>query len=517
MPLRGNSTSYVLPFVALTPLVFNACSVPGPPAEGTGGATSAGGAGVGATTSSGGSAADTGGRMNSGGSTSGPGGTDAGGSTSGPGGNDAGGSGPGGTNSGGSASGGGGGTSGSGGTDTGGSSSSGGSTPSGLWGEEENPSADCEVGPMPDVDSLSANPNLPDPFTKMDGTRITDKSEWLCRREEILQQSYEFIYGDKPIPEESSVSGSVTNSSISVQVSDGGGSTSFNASVSMNGATAPAPAIIVYGGFGGPPVPSGVATITFDAIEQEGGTGPKSGPFYDVYGSDHPAGYLTAQAWQVSRILDVLQQDPSVIDPFRVGVTGCSRLGKGAFVAGALDNRIALTIPIESGLGGTVGLRLVEVFGTGGEWPYHGISYVRWMSEVALGQFTSGNNASADNTDRLPIDMHSVMGLIAPRGLYIVDNPGISNLDPHSAWTTANVGQMIYDALGVADHMSYEGASGNHCSWRSAYTPKLEAMVDKFLKGNDSAATGGFNTDLGNPPNPEDHIDWEVPTLSGEL
>lgn len=390
----------------------------------------------------------------------------------------------------------------------------------GAWGEVENPGASCEVGPMPGFDALTPNANLPDPFTKMDGTRITDKSEWVCRREEILQQGYEYILGEKPVPPEGAVSGSVSSGSITVQVNDGG-STSFQAMINMNGATAPAPAIIYYGGFGGPPVPSGVAQITFNPIETTGGAGAKSGPFFDVYGGDHPAGYLVAWAWQVSRILDVLEQDPSVIDPSRVGVTGCSRFGKGAFFAGVLDNRVALTIPVESGLGGTVGLRLVEVLDSysGSEWPYHGISYVRWMSEVALGRFTSGNSAGADNTDRLPVDMHSMMGLVAPRGLYIVDNPSgtYNGLDRNSAWVTANVGKMIFESLGVGDHMSYEGAGGDHCSWRQQYQPSFDAMVNKFLKGDASASTGSFNTDLGNAPNPAEHIDWEPPTLSGEL
>ena len=35
-----------------------------------------------------------------------------------------------------------------------------------------------------------------------------------------------------------------------------------------------------------------------------------------------------------------------------IGVTGCSRYGKGAFIAGVLDQRIALTMPIESGTAG---------------------------------------------------------------------------------------------------------------------------------------------------------------------
>src|SRR5690606_8086659 len=39
----------------------------------------------------------------------------------------------------------------------------------------ENPGADCTVGTLPGVGSLPDSPNLPDPFTKLDGTRITDK------------------------------------------------------------------------------------------------------------------------------------------------------------------------------------------------------------------------------------------------------------------------------------------------------------------------------------------------------
>src|SRR5690606_7307063 len=101
----------------------------------------------------------------------------------------------------------------------------------------------------------------------------------------------------------------------------------------------------------------------------------------------------------------------------------------------------------------------------GGEWPYHGISYVRWLSEVALGPFTSGNSAGADDTALLPVDMHEMMALIAPRGLYIVDNPSTTyaGLDREAAWVTGNVGKMIFEGLGVGDHFSYQGASGGHC------------------------------------------------------
>jgi hypothetical protein len=301
-------------------------------------------------------------------------------------------------------------------------------------------------------------------------------------------------------------------------VNEGGKSCSFTASVDMNGATQPAPAIIGYGG--GAPVPHGVAIITFSAIETAGATGPKKGPFFDFYGSNSPTGYLAAQAWQISRIIDVLEQHPDIIDPYHLGVTGCSRLGKGAFVAGVLDNRIALTLPFESGAGGTVGLRLVKQLDPTGEYAYNAIGGVsRWLSEVQLGPFATADNANGDHTDKLPIDMHEMMGLIAPRGLYIMDNPNhaISWADENSSWVIGNVGHLIFQALGVGDNMTYESTSGTHCTWRTGYEASLTAVINKFLLGDNSAVTGKFHTEATNPPDPKNNYDWAVPVLSGEL
>ena len=69
---------------------------------------------------------------------------------------------------------------------------------------------------------------------------------------------------------------------------------------------------------------------------------------------------MVAWAWGVSRIIDALEKTPEAnIDPSRIAVTGCSRNGKGALLAGALDERIVLTIPQESGAGGSASWRVV--------------------------------------------------------------------------------------------------------------------------------------------------------------
>ncbi len=140
------------------------------------------------------------------------------------------------------------------------------------------PSAKCPVtGTLPAYADLKADGKLPDPFMKLDGTRIKDKSEWACRRAEIVKQLAKYIYGEKPIPAKGSVTGTVSATSISVKVTEGSKTASFTATVNMNGATAPAPAIISYGA--GATAPSGVARITFTAVEASGGSGAKTGPF----------------------------------------------------------------------------------------------------------------------------------------------------------------------------------------------------------------------------------------------
>jgi hypothetical protein len=92
----------------------------------------------------------------------------------------------------------------------------------------EDDGADCAVS-LPG--STAANSKLPDPFTRINGTRITSTSDWRCRREEIKKLFERNVYGEKPA-KPSSVTGTVSSSSITVNVSQGGKSSSFSASVS---------------------------------------------------------------------------------------------------------------------------------------------------------------------------------------------------------------------------------------------------------------------------------------------
>lgn len=182
-------------------------------------------------------------------------------------------------------------------------------------------------------------------------------------------------------------------------MSDQGRSASFSASVQLPTTdTAPYPAVVVVGGFGADTTTirnSGAAVISYDplAVGKEGtARNNKQGAFYSLYGSTSPTGILMAWAWGVSRIIDVIEQSGAGV--FRadgLGVTGCSRYGKGAFAVGAFDQRIALTMPIESGSAGVPILRGIPgesgaqpLSSAYGEQPWLGDAFSAFTSLFAL-------------------------------------------------------------------------------------------------------------------------------------
>ncbi len=371
--------------------------------------------------------------------------------------------------------------------------------------------ADCDVA-LPG--STPATSLLPDPFTKADGTRISAKSEWECRRAEIKALAERTVYGDKPAPPQS-VTGTVTSSAITVNVSDQGRSADFSASVSLPSGPGPFPAVIVYGGFGADTnaiLAAGAAVIDYapGSVGAEGtGRSNKRGAFYDIYGATSDTGILMAQAWGVSRIIDVIEQSGGDILTDGTGVTGCSRYGKGAFVAGAFDQRIDLTMPIESGTGGVPAFRSIAQ--EGGSQPLSSAYDEQpWLGD-AFGSYT-GDPAG------LPVDTHEIVGMIAPRGLFIMENPHVDWLGATSGSVGALGGAEIYTALGAADNISYHSnvQDGTHCASRSEWTGPLQQSIRAFLLGS-GQAPGVFDVSGSKSGNLSQWRDWTTPTLSGEL
>jgi hypothetical protein len=107
----------------------------------------------------------------------------------------------------------------------------------------------CNMPPIPSFASLPTNSFLPDPFTFMNGSRVTTKAEWTCRRAEIATLAQEFEYGYKPNTPYSATTGSRSGNTLTVTVTDNGRTISFNASITYpSSGSAPYPAMIGVGG-----------------------------------------------------------------------------------------------------------------------------------------------------------------------------------------------------------------------------------------------------------------------------
>ncbi|MEV6447500.1 cellulose binding domain-containing protein [Amycolatopsis sp. NPDC051716] len=380
---------------------------------------------------------------------------------------------------------------------------------SGAAAAVEDDGADCPVS-LPA--SFPATAKLPDPFTKLDGSRVTAKSDWRCRREEIKKLAERTIYGQKPA-KPASVTGSVSATNITVNVSENGRSASFSAGVQLPSGTGPFPAVFVVGGFGADTATiraSGAAVISYDplAVGKEGTPrNNKQGAFYSIYGATSSTGLLAAWAWGVSRIIDVLEQSGGqVLKADALGVTGCSRYGKSAFAIGVLDQRIALTMPIESGTAGVPILR-----GIPGESGSQGLSNAYgeqpWFGD-AFGAYT-GNPAG------LPVDTHELVGMVAPRGLFIMENPHIDWLGARSGSVAALAGAEVYQALGAGGNISYwsDVQDGTHCAARPEWRTPLQQNIQKFLLKTGSAA-GTFRISAKKAGTLAQWRDWPTPVLA---
>lgn len=125
------------------------------------------------------------------------------------------------------------------------------------------------------------------------------------------------------------------------------------------------------------------------------------------------------------------------------------------------------------------------------------------------------NQMSGQLQFKLPLDTHEVIGMVAPRGLFVMGNPYIVNLAPKAEDVTVQAGLQIYSALGVAENLTYVSniADGTHCSFRPEFVEPLQQNLRKFLKKDTTATTGAIDphstvvSDLG--PN----IAWDTPTL----
>lgn len=362
---------------------------------------------------------------------------------------------------------------------------------------------------LPSSYTAPSNAKLPDPFTFINGTAITSKTQWPCRAQEISSMFQRYELGDLP-PKPSSISATFSSNVLKITITNAGKSITMSAKITLpSSGKAPYPAIITIGG-SSIPIPATVATIAFDndaMAAQQSSSSHGTGLFFDLYGKSANTGALLAWGWGVSRLIDGLELTPTTnIDTSRLGVTGCSRNGKGAFIVGAFEPRIALTIPQESGSGGAACWRISDSQKAAGK-------NIQTASEI-VGEnawFSPVFNQWTSKTSSLPHDHHMLAALTVPRGLFAIEND-IDWLGPVATTGCMEVGQTVYKAWGVPQNFGFSLVGGHsHCQFPASQQSDLTAFINRFLlNGSDTSVVAKSSASV----KLSDYYSWTVPTLT---
>lgn len=295
----------------------------------------------------------------------------------------------------------------------------------------------------PDINYYEGNVpaySLPDPLVNLNGKKILTNEEWNMRRNEILELFRTNVFGRVPETSylekfrinnlnPSAIDGTATLKEIRIDIASEGKSLTINLVLfTPNNIKKPVPVFLLIDNRGPANTdPERKSKSEFWPVEEVIARGYGIAMFYNAdvdpdiddgfkngihvildkqKRTDDAWGTIAAWSWGASRCLDYLVSDPKV-DPSGIIVVGHSRGGKAALWAGVEDQRFAMVVSNESGCGGAALARrrfgeTVKVINT---------NFPHW--------FCTNYKKYSDNESSLPVDMHMLLALIAPRPLYV--------------------------------------------------------------------------------------------------
>ena len=332
----------------------------------------------------------------------------------------------------------------------------------------------------------------PDPMVLTDGSTVTNTFQWYLRRKEIMSLLLKHLYGDLPetpvttrgvllhvaVP---NASAAATPRRIYSYRVEADGVVAFNFQLTTPDGNGPFPAV-VHGdncwNYANDTVIDtvllrGYALVGFNRVEiMSDLVGDVATQTTSPALKTFVGGAIAAWAWGLHRVIDTLQTN-ILVDRSRLAVVGHSRGGKAALLAGALDDRIALTSANNSGAAGA-GSRIFQ--GNGSE----------TLAELmeCFPHWLAGDVRHATCHDVPPqFDQHFLRALVAPRALLTTEALQDDWANPQGSQLAKQAAQPVFDFLGVPHHNAIVLREGGHAHTLQDWTSLLDYADDVFCLG----------------------------------
>jgi dienelactone hydrolase len=333
---------------------------------------------------------------------------------------------------------------------------------------------------VPHMSDPAKTSELPDLFRFADGRPVASAADWPARRQELLASVLAIEYGQlPPAPartrydalhrhEDRNRNGARHDT---VLISVGWEQTlAFELSLTTPGGDGPFPVALCGDGcwhYADDAVLAhllargwGLATFNRCVLAPDDYTGRRDMGLYQV----HPAGdygALAAWAWGYHRCIDYLQTRDD-IDHACMMAIGHSRGGKAVLLAGATDERIAVTAPNNSGCGGAGCFRWL---GDDCEAASDIMTNIPYWFSPRLHDYVGREHA-------LPFDQHAVKALVAPRVLVTTEALGDLWANPTGTWQTHAAAAEAYRLLDADSRIGIWYREGRHnhglVDWQAA-------------------------------------------------
>lgn len=315
---------------------------------------------------------------------------------------------------------------------------------------------------------------LPDPFLKADGTRISSKEEFEEQKKSFYKSVVELQYGTMPPKPEILEVQKINKGrkSISYRIITGKKDfpVSFTMRVFVPQSEEKCP-VVINGDFGfdyafepgylDAMLGAGIGVVYFDRTElvpdvRDAG---RNAPLYNCY-PEYTFGALGAWAWGYSRCVDALEK-LDLFDMDWIAFTGHSRGGKTAMLAGILDTRAKVVNPNETNAGSCSCYRIhmKAINEDGVEKKSETLSDILGKFDFWFGK---GMEEYADREADLPFDAHFTKAMIAPRILLVGEAASDIWTNPIGTWMTTQAAKEVFKLYDKEENLHWYFRHGFH-------------------------------------------------------